>query len=117
MFLSDLISSTSFTVTKNVSTTVDPTVNDDINTGISVFSVWQNTATGRIFDCKSNAVGAANWVARVDASNIASFNIVTSNTALGGANTVRIQNIVAVSNTNYAGITTPNANTAYFIDG
>lgn len=117
MLLTDLINNTFLNTTKNVITNVNPTVSNDISTGVSVFSVWHNTATNEFFDCKSNTLGAAVWVPRIDTGNIVTRNIVTSDVIAGGNNTVKINNIVSVSNTNYNNIVTPNANTAYFIEG
>lgn len=45
----------------NGASTVDPTVNDDENTGYFTGSVWVNTTTGIAYMCASSAPGAALW--------------------------------------------------------
>lgn len=39
----------------------DPTVDDDISTGIRVLHLWINTISGDVFLCKDNTEGAAVW--------------------------------------------------------
>jgi len=41
--------------------TVDPTVSDDGTLGFNAGDFWLNTATGDVFQCLSNATGAAVW--------------------------------------------------------
>jgi len=48
-------------VKNNLSATTDPTINDDVNAGYSVFSKWINTSTEEIWVCVDDAAGAANW--------------------------------------------------------
>jgi len=45
----------------NITTTSDPTANDDSADGYVVGSMWVNTNTGRVFICAGNATGAAVW--------------------------------------------------------
>lgn len=44
-----------------VSSTSDPTVNDDINAGYTIGTQWVNTTTEDTFVLTDNTVGAANW--------------------------------------------------------
>ena len=42
-------------------TTTNPTVDDGVLRGFQPLSLWENSASGEFFICKSNAVGAAVW--------------------------------------------------------
>jgi hypothetical protein len=46
----------------NTDATTDPTANDDVNDGYSIFSKWINQSTGDVFECLDNTAGAAVWV-------------------------------------------------------
>jgi len=51
------------TIGREYSYIMDPTVNDDINSGYRVWDKWLNTSTSTFFMCAGNTAGAANWVA------------------------------------------------------
>lgn len=46
----------------NYSALVDPTLNDDINDGYTIGSIWINQVTEAVFICADNTAGAANWI-------------------------------------------------------
>jgi hypothetical protein len=69
-------------VRKKFSTTesyFNPTVNDDVNTGVSIGSSWVNIFDDSLFVCVDNAAGAALWIKVADASLLfgGSFNDLT----------------------------------------
>jgi hypothetical protein len=45
----------------NLEATIDPTVNDDINSGYAIGSNWINTVSKISFKCVDNSAGAAVW--------------------------------------------------------
>jgi hypothetical protein len=49
-------------LTNNFAATTNPSVSNDTTQGYQAGSVWINTSTKAIFECVSNAAGAAVWV-------------------------------------------------------
>jgi len=56
----------------NISSTVDPVVNDDASAGYSVGSIWVNTVTKKAFINVSDTIGAAVWESNGGSNTIVS---------------------------------------------
>ena len=60
--LQEALADGDFGFKNNFTSTVNPTVNDDVDLGYSSGSLWINRTTNVLYHCTSNTNGAAVWV-------------------------------------------------------
>jgi len=62
-----------YTIKNNYTAIIPPTINDDVDLGYDVGSVWIDTATGLLYRCLGNTDGDADWRETVNIFTSATF--------------------------------------------
>jgi hypothetical protein len=87
-----------YTVKHNLTASVDPTVNDDIDLLYAVGSLWVNQSTNTTFSCTDNSDGAAVWIEVGGAGGVSDHNDLTN---IQGGTTAEYYHLTAAELTDF----------------